>query len=169
MSDNNETFEILSHPIRRSIIFLLRGKPETFSKIMESLNIRSGNLSFHLRRMEGFVLNIGGKYTLSQRGRRVSDILLELRNIDLTVEAPEEALTLGNLTVLSFNNRQIREIGREFIIENVTLLRLESDVEPETVQQFILVMKNVQIIEAPKTLYPHIILKLQGFPEFLLY
>ena len=166
MSGYNEIFEILSHPIRRNIVFLLHGKPRTFSEIMKALDITSGKLSFHLRRMKGLILSISGKYTLSQRGRRVSGILLELKNVGLSSQIPKDVLTLGNVTVLCFRNHQIKDVGREFAIENVTLLRFEQDVEPEIIQQFILSIRNVQIIEAPKILYPQI--KLQNPAEFVL-
>jgi len=60
----------LSHPLRREILLRLSEKIElSFTDLMNSLNIDTGKLSFHLRSLSGFLEQTPtGKYRLSRLG-----------------------------------------------------------------------------------------------------
>ena len=62
-------FTSLKHPIRRRILRMLADKPLTYSEILETLNIDSGHLSYHLESLgELTVHNKNGRYQLSSFG-----------------------------------------------------------------------------------------------------
>lgn len=73
MSDQETVSRILSelsHPLRREILLMLSEKVElSFTDLMNSLNIDTGKLSFHLRSLSGFLEQTPtGKYKLSRLG-----------------------------------------------------------------------------------------------------
>ncbi|PVX25816.1 MAG: hypothetical protein CW691_03330 [Candidatus Bathyarchaeum sp.] len=70
---NEETYSLiftsLKHPIRRSILRMLADKPLTYSEILETLNIDSGHLSYHLEALGDLAVHSNdGLYTLSSFG-----------------------------------------------------------------------------------------------------
>jgi uncharacterized RDD family membrane protein YckC len=60
----------LSHPLRREILLRLNEKTElSFTDLMNSLNVDTGKLSFHIRSLGGFLEQTpSGKYRLSKLG-----------------------------------------------------------------------------------------------------
>ncbi|MCW4016541.1 MAG: winged helix-turn-helix domain-containing protein [Candidatus Bathyarchaeota archaeon] len=70
---NEETYSLiftsLKHPIRRSILRMLANKPLTYSEILETLNIDSGHLSYHLENLGDLTVHSNnGPYMLSSFG-----------------------------------------------------------------------------------------------------
>ena len=62
-------FTSLKHPIRRSILRMLADKPLTYSEILETLNIDSGHLSYHLENLGDLTVHSNnGPYKLSSFG-----------------------------------------------------------------------------------------------------
>ena len=65
----SEVFEAVSHPLRLRILKLLAEEPLSFSELKRRLKIdSSGHLDFHLKKLEGFVEEKDGKYTLTRNG-----------------------------------------------------------------------------------------------------
>lgn len=62
-------FTSLKHPIRRRILRMLADKPLTYSEILETLNIDSGHLSYHLENLGDLTVHSNnGHYRLSSFG-----------------------------------------------------------------------------------------------------
>ncbi|TET26814.1 MAG: ArsR family transcriptional regulator, partial [Candidatus Bathyarchaeum sp.] len=62
-------FTSLKHPIRRRILRMLADKPLTYSEILETLNIDSGHLSYHLENLGDLTVHANnGHYKLSSFG-----------------------------------------------------------------------------------------------------
>ena len=62
-------FTSLKHPIRRRILRMLADKPLTYSEILETLNIDSGHLSYHLENLGDLTVHSdNGQYRLSSFG-----------------------------------------------------------------------------------------------------
>ena len=62
-------FTSLKHPVRRRILRMLADKPLTYSEILETLNIDSGHLSYHLESLGDLIMHSqDGKYLLSSIG-----------------------------------------------------------------------------------------------------
>jgi len=62
-------FTSLKHPIRRRILRMLADKPLTYSEILETLNIDSGHLSYHLENLGDLTVHSNnGQYQLSSFG-----------------------------------------------------------------------------------------------------
>ena len=62
-------FTSLKHPIRRRILRMLADKPLTYSEILDSLNIDSGHLSYHLENLGDLTVHSNsGQYRLSSFG-----------------------------------------------------------------------------------------------------
>ena len=62
-------FTSLKHPIRRRILRMLAEKPLTYSEILETLNIDSGHLSYHLESLGDLTVHDkNGHYQLSSFG-----------------------------------------------------------------------------------------------------
>jgi hypothetical protein len=62
-------FTSLKHPIRRRILRMLADKPLTYSEILETLNIDSGHLSYHLENLGDLTVHSNnGHYNLSSFG-----------------------------------------------------------------------------------------------------
>jgi len=66
-----ELFNLLSHPIRISIIKVVYEEgPISFSGLMKALNIESSSLGFHLKQLESCLIrDENGNYTLSEKGK----------------------------------------------------------------------------------------------------
>jgi DNA-binding transcriptional ArsR family regulator len=73
----------LSHPLRREILLLLDEKDElSFTDLMNSLNVDTGKLSFHIRGLTEFLEQTStGKYRLGKLG---IDAIVFIRDIDFT-------------------------------------------------------------------------------------
>lgn len=78
---------VLSHPLRRGILLSLSEKAElTFTDLMNSLNIDTGKLSFHIRNLAGLIEHTPtGKYRLTKTGENATRLIKDLET--WTVEA----------------------------------------------------------------------------------
>ena len=74
MSDSEETiystmFSSLKHPARRKILRVLSEKPMTFSQLLDTLEVSSSNLTYHLESLGELLFKTdGGQYKLSTFG-----------------------------------------------------------------------------------------------------
>lgn len=73
---------VLSNPLRREILLNLSDRGElSFTDLMNSLNIDTGKLSFHIRNLAGFLeQSPAGKYRLAKMGENAIRLLRDLEN-----------------------------------------------------------------------------------------
>lgn len=71
---------VLSHPLRREILLGLSEKGElTFTDLMNSLNVDTGKLSFHIRNLVGLIEQTPtGKYVLTKTGENAIRLVKDL-------------------------------------------------------------------------------------------
>jgi hypothetical protein len=62
-------FTSLKHPIRRSILRMLSHSSLSYSEILQTLNIDSGHLSYHLENLGDLIVSNNGHYRLSSFGK----------------------------------------------------------------------------------------------------
>ncbi len=75
-----ELFKILSHPTRAMVIELLSENGElSYTQILNTLCIDTGQLNFHLKRMLALLQRTESGYTLTAAGRTAHKILEEAR------------------------------------------------------------------------------------------
>lgn len=69
MSDRKAIFHALSHPLRQKVVSLLYEESRTYTYLLETLNVESGHLAYHLRHMGDVVeKNDDGLYQLTKLG-----------------------------------------------------------------------------------------------------
>lgn len=74
--EEEEVFSALSHELRRKIIRSLSRGSMHYSELMDELGVDSPKLSFHLKRLSGFVDKNDETYHLTKHGRCLSDLLV---------------------------------------------------------------------------------------------
>jgi len=84
MAANQESvsriLSVLSHPLRREILLNLSETGEcSFTDLMNTLNVDTGKLSFHIRNLTGFIEQTPtGKYKLSKVGENAIRLIRDL-------------------------------------------------------------------------------------------
>lgn len=70
----------ISHDIRRSILYMLSLYPSlAYTEILEKLNLSTGKLNFHLRRLEGLIFkDQESNYRLGMQGKQALILLQEI-------------------------------------------------------------------------------------------
>lgn len=81
MAGEEELFEALSNSTRRDIIKLLYDRVElSYTELLNYLNVSSGLLNFHLRKLNGLIEKTeAGTYKLSKQGKAAYMLLVEAR------------------------------------------------------------------------------------------
>jgi len=80
-------FSSLKHPARRKILRLLTTRPQTFTEILEQINIESAHLSYHLESLGDLIKKTNdGKYSLSDFGKAAVSLMVR-------VEEPEKLVS----------------------------------------------------------------------------
>jgi uncharacterized RDD family membrane protein YckC/DNA-binding HxlR family transcriptional regulator len=71
---------VLSHPLRRGILLSLSEKGEnSFTDLMNTLDVDTGKLSFHIRNLAGFIEQTSsGKYRLTRTGENAIRLIKDL-------------------------------------------------------------------------------------------
>ena len=71
---------VMSHPLRREIISNLSEKSElSFTDLLNSLNVDTGKLSFHIRSLRGFIEQApNGKYRLTKTGENAMRLIRDV-------------------------------------------------------------------------------------------
>jgi len=84
----SKILSVLSHPLRRRILFYLNEKAEgSFTDFATSFNVDTGKLSFHLRSLEAFVEQTPtGKYKLSSAGQNAIVLIKDLESWAMKAE-----------------------------------------------------------------------------------
>lgn len=72
-------FSALNHPIRRRIIEMLARNSVTYTCMLEELDIDTGKLNFHLKKLEDLIeKNEKGLYKLTDKGLRAFSIMQQV-------------------------------------------------------------------------------------------
>jgi uncharacterized RDD family membrane protein YckC len=102
----SKLLSILSHPLRREIlIYIGENGEQSFTDLMNALNVDTGKMSFHMRSLRELLeQNSSGKYQLSKVGEKALRIVGELEEWYFTGELePKETV----FSVATFTNRSI--------------------------------------------------------------
>ena len=100
----SKILSVLSHPLRREILQLLREKTEcTFTDILNALEIDTGKLSFHLRTLSPFVEQTpSGKYKLNKTGENA---VRAIRDVESWADGADIQRKATELLLASFASR----------------------------------------------------------------
>lgn len=94
-------FTVLSHPLRREILLRLGENGEhSFTDLMNSLNIDTGKLSFHIRNLAGLIEQTPtSKYVLTRTGENAVRLIkdLEAWAVEADIAKKASALPLAGL------------------------------------------------------------------------
>ena len=72
-------FSALNHPIRRKIIEMLAKNNMQYTQILEKLNIDTGKLNFHLKKLEDLITkDEKGLYRLTDKGLKAFSIIQQV-------------------------------------------------------------------------------------------
>jgi uncharacterized RDD family membrane protein YckC len=84
----SKILSVLSHPIRRRILFYLNEKTEgSFTDFATAFSVDTGKLSFHLRSLEAFIEQTPtGKYKLSSAGQNAIVLIKDLESWAMKAE-----------------------------------------------------------------------------------
>lgn len=100
----SKIISVLSHRIRREILLILCEKGEnSFTDLMNALNVDTGKLSFHIRNLAPFLEQTpSGKYKLSRSGESAVRII---RDVESWAEVPDVERKATQLPLASFKKR----------------------------------------------------------------
>jgi uncharacterized RDD family membrane protein YckC len=100
----SKIISVLSHRIRREILLILCEKGEnSFTDLMNALNVDTGKLSFHIRSLAPFMEQTpSGKYKLSRSGESAVRII---RDVESWAEVADVERKATQLPLASFKKR----------------------------------------------------------------
>ncbi|MCJ7771588.1 MAG: RDD family protein [Desulfobacterales bacterium] len=108
VNDENisKLFLILSHKIRRDVLVILFEKKEqSFSDLMNELNIDTGKMSFHLRNLKLFLEQTPtGKYRLNTFGQNALRLIRDMEALSIEADFFEHK---NNLHIAKFSRRTL--------------------------------------------------------------
>ena len=95
---------VLSHRIRREILLILNEKGErSFTELMNTLDIDTGKLSFHIRNLTPFIeQTTSGKYKLSRAGE---DAVRVIKDVESWAEVADVNRKESQLALASYKRR----------------------------------------------------------------
>ncbi len=122
----SKVLSVLSHRIRREILLILNEKGESsFTDLMNTLNIDTGKLSFHIRSLSPFLQQTeSGKYRLSRAGE---DAVRVIRDVESWAEAADVNRKASQLLLASFKKRTyafLIDFGIIFLVTALILVEL---------------------------------------------
>jgi len=123
----SKLFIILSHKLRRDILVILSEKKEqSFSDMMNALNIDTGKMSFHLRNLKLFLEQTPtGKYRLNGFGQNALRLIKDIEALSIEADFLEHKSTFH---VADFSRRALAfiiDMGVVFTITVATTLVAE--------------------------------------------
>ncbi len=112
----SEFYDILNHDLRRTIIKLLYDRIElSYSDILKYLNIATGHLNFHLKKLNGLIKKTeSGTYILTDRGKFAYMIISQIH---------ETIASKTSVKIPSYSGTELNIVFRRitaFIIDLVT-------------------------------------------------
>jgi len=122
----SKVLSVLSHRIRREILLILNEKGESsFTDLMNTLNIDTGKLSFHIRTLSPFLQQTeSGKYRLSRAGE---DAVRVIYDVESWAEAADVTRKATQLVLASFRKRTyafLIDFGMIFLVTSLILIEL---------------------------------------------
>jgi uncharacterized RDD family membrane protein YckC/DNA-binding HxlR family transcriptional regulator len=122
----SKVLSVLSHRIRREILLILNEKGESsFTDLMNTLNIDTGKLSFHIRSLLPFLQQTeSGKYRLSRAGE---DAVRVIRDVESWAEVADVTRRASQLLLASFKERTyafLIDFGIIFLVTALILIEL---------------------------------------------
>jgi uncharacterized RDD family membrane protein YckC/DNA-binding HxlR family transcriptional regulator len=116
----SKVLSILSHPLRREILFNLSEKGElTFTDLLNLLKVDTGKLSFHLRSLEVFIEQTpAGKYKLSRAGESAIRVI---HDIEGWAEVADVHRKVTKLPLASLKKRAVAFVIDFAIILAITM------------------------------------------------
>ena len=100
----SKLFSVLSNKLRRDILSILYEKKEqSFSDLMNALDIDTGKMSFHLRNLKMFLEQTpSGKYRLNSFGQNALRLIRDTEALSIEVDFHKQK---SNLHIASFSRR----------------------------------------------------------------
>jgi len=126
----SKLFLLLSNQIRREILLLLNEKEEqSYTELMNAINVNSGKLSFHIRNLQLFLEQTpSGKYKLNRLGDKAIRYIrdLETFSIEADIASKKRPIPIASIKkrVMAFSI----DLGVNFTIFIVTTLLTNLDI-----------------------------------------
>jgi uncharacterized RDD family membrane protein YckC len=122
--DVSRLFIILSHKLRRDILVILSEKKEqSFSDLMNALDVDTGRMSFHLRNLKLFLEQTStGKYRLNESGKKALKIINEIEALSIEADFLEHKSAHHIASFLRRVSASIIDMGVAFTITVATTL-----------------------------------------------
>ncbi len=122
----SKVLSVLSHRIRREILLILNEKGESsFTDLMNTLNIDTGKLSFHIRSLAPFLQQTEtGKYRLSRAGE---DAVRVIHDVESWAEVADITRKASQLLLAPFEKRAyafLIDFGIIFLVTALVLIEL---------------------------------------------
>lgn len=122
----SKVLSVLSHRIRREILLILNEKGESsFTDLMNTLNIDTGKLSFHIRSLAPFLQQTeSGKYRLSRAGE---DAVRIIHDVESWAEVADVTRKASQLLLAPFKKRTyafLIDFGIIFLVTSLILIEL---------------------------------------------
>jgi len=122
----SKVLSVLSHRIRREILLILNEKGESsFTDLMNTLNIDTGKLSFHIRSLSPFLQQTEtGKYRLSRAGE---DAVRVIHDVESWAEVADVSRKTSQLPLASFRKRAyafLIDFGIIFVVTALVLIEM---------------------------------------------
>ncbi len=172
--DVDRLFEVISHRVRRSIIESIAEKgPRSFTELMEDTGVGdTGTLTFHLRKMAGFIRkNERGDYELTDLGRRAYDLIkiayggVEPRREEpgaRAVEAPRSSESLEpdivyisdsiKVTIDRSLLETVKAQGKRLVVRDVISVDVTDDVDAKLFSEVVESIRDVIRLRVPEHL-----------------
>jgi uncharacterized RDD family membrane protein YckC/DNA-binding transcriptional ArsR family regulator len=111
---------VLSHPIRREILLILNDKGEcSFTDLMNTLNVDTGKLSFHIRSLTAFLEQTPtGRYKLNRAGEKA---IVLIKDLESWAEEAQVTTKASMLPLASFQKRVFAFLIDFLLILAITL------------------------------------------------
>jgi DNA-binding HxlR family transcriptional regulator len=172
--DVDRLFEAISHRVRRSIIESIAEKgPRSFTELMEDTGVGdTGTLTFHLRKMAGFIRkNERGDYELTDLGRRAYELIkiayggVEPRREEpgaRAVEAPRSSESLEpdivyisdsiKVTIDRSLLETVKAQGKRLVVRDVISVDVTDDVDAKLFSEVVESIRGVIRLRVPEHL-----------------
>ena len=100
----SKVLSVLAHPLRRQILLILNDKDEvSFTGLLNTLNVDTGKLSFHLRSLSAFLEQTStGRYRLNRTGESAVRVISD---VEFWAEASDIDGQASQLPLAGFSKR----------------------------------------------------------------
>ena len=137
----SKILSVLSHPLRRQILFYLAEKQEcSFTDFANAFGVDTGKLSFHLRSLEAFLKQTpNGKYRLSKVGENA---IVLIKDLEAWAVETESAKKTTIRPAASWKKRSVAFL-LDLMIAGIIFIAMPNILYPFTLES---ILVNVNII-----------------------